>query len=111
MFGADDRLSRAASAIWRQRQDAYMDYALDASGDCGPLIAKAHRRSEVEALARLGFTPESYNAAIEQRIGGPGYTAHRWASELEVESDEQWHDRTTLVGTGSERSSLAYLKQ
>lgn len=68
MLGATDNLSRAASAVLRVEEFAFMDYEMDGSGECGGLIAAHHEACKVAAVEAEGFTPESYNAALRERL-------------------------------------------
>lgn len=107
MEHGSDRLSRAASAIWKFNEHTWMDYEMDGSGDCGPLIAKAHQTSRVAILEEHGFTPEAYNEALNERLDS------KWLyfSGLEVQPMDEWLDDNTFVYTGAgEYSSLSYLK-
>jgi hypothetical protein len=67
-YQGDNRLSLAASAIWRMRtaepdpMDKYAD-------DCGPLIEAHRREQELKAVAAYYPTPGAYNAALEERLG------------------------------------------
>ncbi len=110
MFNATHKLSKAASEIWSARtfEDPYD--ALGRDADCGPLIERAHRQHDLAILERHGFTPEPYNAALEERLGGRGYVSHYWLSTLGVETEEEYRDNHTYVETCGELSSLAYLK-
>lgn len=104
-MAADDRLSRAASAVWRIDQDAHMDYEMDGSGDCGEMIARAHNRAKLAAIEEQGFSAESYNAALAERLDS------KWLyfSGLEVESEQEFYENHTYVDTGGELSSIAFL--
>lgn len=64
----DDRLSRAASAIWRFRT-AEPDPMGDPSGDCGALIAQHERSVVLRAIERAGFkNPGEYNSDLRSRL-------------------------------------------
>jgi len=79
MTTATDKLSRAASAVWRLRT-AEPDPMGDPSGDCGDLIAADERRWLLRAVADAGYaTPAEYNAELGARLS-PG-----WAGQLEIE--------------------------
>ena len=68
---ATNRLSRAASAIWRLRT-ADPDPMGDPSGDCGDLIAAAERRHVLKVIADAGYaTPGEYNADLRARMCNP----------------------------------------
>lgn len=121
MTAPNNRLSLAASAIWGQRENAWQDYAMDGSGDCGPLIEKAHRSFEVAALAEHGYTPESYNQALRDRLVGGDYpqmtyATYRLLGDLEVETDEEHADGEVVCTLGypghpgAENSTIGYLK-
>jgi hypothetical protein len=70
MKTADDRLSRAASAIWRWRT-ADPDPMGDPSGDCGGLIAVSDRNHVLKAVAAAGYAnPGAYNADLRSRMVG-----------------------------------------
>jgi len=112
----DDRASRCASELWRFSQNEFMDYELDGSGDCGPLIARAHQVSKLAILERHGFTPATWSALLDERLGG-GYGNYLLRLEIEVEPMDEWLDNNTFVCTlgypghpGAEYSSIAYLK-
>lgn len=106
MFGATDRLSLAASAIWRRSEWEESRHVQEA---------------RIEALAELGFTPESYTEALRARLA-PDYPAMSYSvfnllAVLEVQPMDEWVDDHTFVCTlgyeghpGAEFSSLAYLK-
>jgi hypothetical protein len=65
-----DRLSRAASVIWRRRT-AGPDPMGDPSGDCGPMIAAWTREGDLRAVADAGYaTPGEYNAGLRRRMIG-----------------------------------------
>ena len=68
----DDRLSRAASAIWRYR-NADPDPMGDPSGDCGDLIAAYDRSRLLRAVTAAGYTtPGEYNTDLNRALGvGP----------------------------------------
>lgn len=76
---ANDRLSRAASAVHRIEADHAYGAELDAGFDAGEWSGPAHWEAEERevdaALAALGFTRATYNAAIAQRLGAT-YRAH-----------------------------------
>lgn len=69
---ADDRLSRAASAVQRVL-DAHFAYdhfdrAFDGGEFSGPALARALRRDVAEALEPFGFTPATYDDALAARL-------------------------------------------
>lgn len=75
-----NRLSLAASAIWRLRT-AEPDPMGDPSGDCGELIAQWERELLLRAVTAAGYaTPGEYNAEVNARV------TPRWAGLLEVEN-------------------------
>lgn len=114
MFNADDRLSRAASAIWRSFEHEQAEYDMDGSGELGPVIARHLHEGRVAMLRVFGFTPESYNKALRERLAPDyprmSYRAFNLLGILEVEPMDEWLDNNTFVDTGGELSSLAYLK-
>ena len=65
---ADNKLSLAASTLLRWHALDWTDYAMDASGDCGQLIADSHYARDCAMLAGLGFTPGAFADAIRSRI-------------------------------------------
>jgi predicted RNA-binding Zn-ribbon protein involved in translation (DUF1610 family) len=84
-----DRLSRAASEIWRFRM-AEPDPMGDPSGDCGDLIAAHERGVMLRAVANAGYaTPGEYNNDLRSRLvnadGTMSYRVHNLLSVLEVE--------------------------
>lgn len=118
----DNRLSMAAGEIWNQGKYEWQDYAMDGSGDCGPLIAKGHQISRIAILERWGYTPQEYNQELRDRMCGEEYPKMSYnvfclLGELEVEPMDEWLDHNTVVCTlgypghpGAEYSTLAYLK-
>lgn len=86
-----DRLSRAASAIWRYRT-ADPDPMGDPSGDCGDLIAAGERRAVLRMVAQAGYAkPGDYNADLRAALGvapdGLGHMSYRTyqlTCELEI---------------------------
>lgn len=86
---ANNRLSQAASAIWRLRM-ADPDPMGDPSGDCGDLIAQAERNIVLNAITVAGYdNPGQYNADLRSRmvdeIGKMTLRVHELLSVLEVE--------------------------
>lgn len=90
MFGADDKLSRAASAIWKARTFEDPLDALGRGADCGSLIDKAARAHELRILEKLGFTPGSYNEMLRERLAPEyprmSYRTYIFLGMLEVEA-------------------------
>jgi len=114
MFGATDNLSKAASRIWlaETQPDPYDAMGYDA--DCGPLIERSHQIWKLRVLAEYGFTPETYNAELRQRMCGDeypkmSYSVFHLLRTLEVESPLDWYLSHTSVETCGEQSSLGYL--
>lgn len=65
---ANDRLSKAASVIYRMRT-AEPDPMGDPSGDCGDMIAAYNRSRELRAVLAAGYqTPGEYNAELRDRM-------------------------------------------
>lgn len=90
---ADDRLSRAVSAVWRLRT-ADPDPMGDPSGDCGDLIAAWERRRVLAAVAAAGYaTPGAYNTDLRHRMTGPdgkvSWRVNDLLSVLEVDACPQ----------------------
>jgi hypothetical protein len=76
---AADKLSRAASAVYRLR-NAEPDPMGDPSGDAGDAIASWERGCLLQAVAEAGYeNPGQYNADLAAR------TTPAWASRLEIE--------------------------
>jgi hypothetical protein len=65
-----NRLSLAASAIWRRRTAAPDPYdQLGYDNDCGPAIDAYHRAGDLAAVAAAGYaTPGEYNADLAGRM-------------------------------------------
>lgn len=79
MKHAADKLSRAASAVYRLRT-AEPDPMGDPSGDAGDAIASWDRGCLLRTVADAGYeNPGQYNADLYQR------TTPGWASRLEIE--------------------------
>lgn len=84
----DDRLSRAASAVWNFRM-ADPDPMGDPSGDLGDAIAAHERSVLLRAVADAGYdTPGEYNEDLRSRMVGPdgkmSYRVHELLSVLEI---------------------------
>jgi predicted RNA-binding Zn-ribbon protein involved in translation (DUF1610 family) len=90
----DDRLSRAASGVWRI-ETADPDPMGDPSGDCGDMIAAGAQHAKLRAVLAAGFaTPGEYNAALRRAFGVPepdaegrtpmSYRTHIWLQILEI---------------------------
>jgi len=113
MFGADDKLSRAASAVWEIESHSWMDFAMDGSGELGDRIAKHHNDCKLAAVRAAGFAPAEYNNALRDRLvnedGTMSYRVHQLLCTLEVEDEVEYHLNHTYVVTCGELSSLAYL--
>jgi hypothetical protein len=113
-FGnADDRLSKAASAVWCIREQAHMDYQMDGSGELGHEIGQAHNAFEVKAIEEQGFTVQEYNEAL-RAVFAPEYPhmtygAYSWLEALEAQTPEEWHNDNTYIDTGGELSSISFL--
>jgi hypothetical protein len=76
---AADKLSRAASAVYRLR-NAEPDPMGDPSGDAGEAIAAWERGCLLKAVADAGYeNPGQYNLDLAAR------TTPAWASRLEIE--------------------------
>lgn len=94
MFGSDDRLSWAASAILNSRQaDPMSEWAVRQCSELGPVIWAQRQLREFAALAECGFTPGSYNAELRRRLCGDEYPRMSYRifgllSLLEVEACE-----------------------
>lgn len=93
MFGHhDNRLSLAASAVWRTRFNDPMDeWAMSVCPEVGPLIAAHDRSAVLAAIKEQGFTPGSYNEALRERLCGDeyphmSYRVYTLLSFLEVEN-------------------------
>lgn len=89
MQGKTDRLSRAASAIWRLRM-ADPDPMGDPSGDCGDLIEQAERNCILNAITLAGYdNPGQYNTDLRSRmvdeLGKMTLRVHELLSILEVD--------------------------
>jgi hypothetical protein len=75
----DDKLSRAASAIWSYIT-AEPDPIGDPSGDLGDEIAQWERDCRVRAVREAGYdNPGQYNAELRAR------TTPKWQNILEIE--------------------------
>ena len=67
----DNRLSLAASAVWRMRTAEQDPYG-DPSGDLGDSIAAYHRGVELQKIEDAGYrTPGEYNDDLRSRMIGP----------------------------------------
>ena len=122
MFGADNRLSMAASAVWMSHEQEMQELSLDGSGELGGVISRGMQAHRVEIVESFGFTPKEYNDELRRRMCGEEYprmshNVHHFLSALEVESMEEYDDHHTVVCTlgypghpGAEYSTLAYLK-
>lgn len=94
MFGThDNRLSMAASAVWRTRMhdDPMDDWACSVCPEVRPLIAAHERTAVLTAISEQGFTPGSYNQALRDRLCGEEYPhmshhVYTLLSFLEVEN-------------------------
>ena len=89
-MNATDRLSRAASTIWRDRIFEDPFDALGRDADCGPMIDAAHRRYQLQAVADAGYaTPAEYNADLRSRMvnadGTMSLRVHNLLMMLEIE--------------------------
>lgn len=71
-YQGDNRLSLAASTIWRMRS-ADPDPMGDPSGDAGAAIAAYHRRSELKAIEEFYPSPGAYNAELKERVSRSWY--------------------------------------
>lgn len=89
---ANDRLSKAASAVWNIEEHAWMDYELDGSGECGALIAASHERSKLLAVGEQGFTADTYNAELRKRLAPEhpkmSYRTYCLLGLLEIRQDD-----------------------
>jgi len=66
---ATNRLSLAASAVWRLRMERDPYDAMGYANDCGDLIEAGERRAVLRAVAEAGYvTPGQYNAELRERM-------------------------------------------
>ncbi len=84
---ANDKLSRAASAIWHFR-NLDPDPMGDPSGDCGDLIAKWEQAHLIRMVLDAGYnTPGEYNDDLNSRMvtgGKMSYHVYELLNALEV---------------------------
>lgn len=84
----NDRLSRAASVVWHEVQHmiaAANDIAWGAPGECLEVVERGCRRRMIEGLARLGYTPESFDREANARVSGYWFHKHSGSAQLALE--------------------------
>ena len=72
MYGADNRLTLAASGLFRlmqQEEFAWEEmHAFHAPGECWPIIQKGLDQDRTDVLKEFGFTEETFEEAFYSRV-------------------------------------------